>query len=165
MEASNNHPHVRMIVPGGDVSFDGERAIVCWPGFVSFPCALSRLGGLLAEKLVGSHRTSESQVFGKRASFAKCAFAAYLAPAITGLRRTPTRSHPQLGAQVRCKLSLHLDFASRAVSSVFLFRPNFAHVPGAPARSLLGRSGATSHPRARNQARPRHPRCAPSSRP
>jgi hypothetical protein len=121
-----------MIVPGGGISLDGERGSFAGPAlFPPRACSRACWGRLLLEKLVASHRTRKAQFFGKHTCFADAQasrpiwrpLAGCLAPPITGsgLRRTPTRSRPQLGAQVRCKLSLHLDFAGRPVSSVFSF--------------------------------------------
>jgi hypothetical protein len=167
MEASKNHPHVRMIVPGGGISFERRAhdrllARLCFLT-VRALAAVARAPGGEACRLASDQRV---QVFGKHASFVKCA----ILRGLFGPRynRSAANHHPlpsAVGGTGPVQAVVTPRLASRAVSWVFLFRPNFAHVPGAPARSLLGRSGATSHPRARNQARPRHPRCAPSSRP
>ena len=50
--ALTHHPHVHMIVPGGGISLDGERWIVCRPGFFLPVRVLSRLfRRLFLEKL------------------------------------------------------------------------------------------------------------------
>jgi hypothetical protein len=53
--AMTHHPHVHMIVPGGGVSFDGERWIACRPGFFLPVLVLSKLfRRLMLEKLTAS---------------------------------------------------------------------------------------------------------------
>jgi hypothetical protein len=77
-----HHPHAHMIVPGGGISFDGERWIPCRPRFFLPVRVLSRLfRRLVLEKLDAAHRAGQLQFFGKHAALTNAqAFAAYLAP-------------------------------------------------------------------------------------
>ena len=66
--ALTHHPHVHMIVPGGGISPDGERWIVCRPGFFLPVRVLSRLfRRLFLEKLVAAHDAGHLQFFGEHA--------------------------------------------------------------------------------------------------
>jgi hypothetical protein len=80
--ALTHHPHVHMIVPGGGISLDGERWVVCRPGFFLPVRVLSRLfRRLFLEKLVAVHAASRLTFVGDHVSLADArAFAAYLAP-------------------------------------------------------------------------------------
>ena len=69
--ALTHHPHVHMIVPGGGISLDGERWIVCRPGFFLPVRVLSRLfRRLFLEKLVAAHRGRPPHFFGDHAALA-----------------------------------------------------------------------------------------------
>jgi len=74
--ALTHHPHVHMIVPGG------QRWIACRPGFFLPVGVLSRLfRRLVLEKLAAAHRTGQLQFFGKHTALTNArAFAVYLAP-------------------------------------------------------------------------------------
>jgi ssDNA-binding Zn-finger/Zn-ribbon topoisomerase 1 len=80
--ALTHHPHVHMIVPGGGLSLDGTKWVVCRPGFFLPVRVLSRLfRRLFLDKLVAAHQAGELQFFGKHAPLTdRQAFAAYLAP-------------------------------------------------------------------------------------
>jgi hypothetical protein len=80
--ALTHHPHVHMIVPGGGISFDGERWVSCRPGFFLPVRVLSRLfRRLFMEKLVAAHDAGRPHFFGDHAPLTDAqAFAAYLAP-------------------------------------------------------------------------------------
>jgi hypothetical protein len=41
--ALTHHPHIHMIVPGGDIAPDGEHWVACRPGFFLPVRVLSRL--------------------------------------------------------------------------------------------------------------------------
>src|SRR5258706_830778 len=84
--AMTHHPHVRMIVPGGGISLDGERWVACRPGFFLPVRVLSRLfRRLFLESLLVAHKAGRLRFFGDHAALADAqGFAAYLAP----LRRT-----------------------------------------------------------------------------
>jgi Putative transposase/Transposase zinc-binding domain len=76
--AMTHHPHVHMIVPGGGISLDGERWVVCRPGFFLPVRVLSRLfRRLFLAKLADAHL----QFFGDHAGLSdRRAFTRYLAP-------------------------------------------------------------------------------------
>ena len=78
--ALTHHPHVHMIVPGGDISLDATRWVSCRPGFFLPVRVLSRLfRRLFLEKLIAAHQ--QLQFFGDYAHLAQVqAFATYLAP-------------------------------------------------------------------------------------
>jgi ssDNA-binding Zn-finger/Zn-ribbon topoisomerase 1 len=80
--ALTHHPHVHMIVPGGGLSLDGTKWVVCRPGFFLPVRVLSRLfRRLFLDKLVAAHQAGQLQFFGKHAPLTdRQAFAAYLAP-------------------------------------------------------------------------------------
>jgi hypothetical protein len=80
--ASNHHPHVHMIVPGGGISIDGERWVACRKGFFLPVRVLSRLfRRLFLERLLAAHQANRLKFFGDHAALADTqAFAAYLAP-------------------------------------------------------------------------------------
>ena len=84
--ALTHHPHVHMIVPGGGISFDGERWVACRAGFFLPVRVLSRLfRRLFLEKLFAAHKAGHLKFFGNHTALADPqVFAAYLAP----LRRT-----------------------------------------------------------------------------
>jgi hypothetical protein len=84
--ALTHHPHVHIIVPGGGISLDGQRWILCRPGFFLPVRVLSRLfGRLFLEKLIAAHHVGRLQFFGDHLGLAEPrVFTAYLAP----LRRT-----------------------------------------------------------------------------
>ena len=80
--ALTHHPHVHGIVPGGGLSFDGERWVACKPGFFLPVRVLSRLfRRRFLEELSQAHRTGQLQFFGEYAPLADAtAFADWLAP-------------------------------------------------------------------------------------
>ena len=80
--ALTHHPHIHMIVPGGGLSKDGTRWVVCKPGFFLHVRVLSRLfRRLLLEGLQVLHRAGELAFFGDLTGLSEPqAFAAYLAP-------------------------------------------------------------------------------------
>ncbi len=81
--AMTHHPHVHMIVPGGGISHDGQRWIVCRrPRFILPVRVLSELfRGLMLRKLLAAHAAGKLQFFGKHAALANSrAFAAFLGP-------------------------------------------------------------------------------------
>src|SRR5271154_4547500 len=80
--ALTHHPHIHMIVPGGGISLDGERWVVCRPGFFLPVRVLSRLfRRLFLEKLIAAHKAGHLKFFGGHAALADAqAFVAYLAP-------------------------------------------------------------------------------------
>ncbi|MCP4380998.1 MAG: IS91 family transposase [Hyphomicrobiales bacterium] len=80
--ALTHHPHIHMIVPGGGLSPDGSRWIVCRPGFFFPVRVLSRLfRRLFIEGLLALHRAGELAFFGDLAGLADTrAFATWLAP-------------------------------------------------------------------------------------
>ena len=80
--ALTHHPHVHIIVPGGDIAPDGQRWISCRPSFFLPVRVLSRLfRRLFLEKLIATHEAGRLQFFGDHAQLAKRgAFTAYLAP-------------------------------------------------------------------------------------
>lgn len=80
--ALTHHPHVHGIVPGGGLSFDGERWVACRPGFFLPVRVLSRLfRRRFIEELEQAHRAGLLQCFGEYAPLADAAaFADWLAP-------------------------------------------------------------------------------------
>ena len=80
--AMTHHPHVHMIVPGGDISLDGERWVACRKNFFLSVRVLSRLfRRLFLEKLLAAHKAGRLKFFGDHTTLADAqAFAAYLAP-------------------------------------------------------------------------------------
>jgi len=80
--AMTHHPHVHGIVPGGGLSFDGERWIACRPGFFLPVRVLSRLfRRLFLERLGDAHQAGKLQFFGKHQSLAEAkTFADWLKP-------------------------------------------------------------------------------------
>ena len=80
--ALTHHPHIHMIVPGGGLSPDGTRWVVCKPGFFLHVRVLSRLfRRLFLEGLLALHRAGELAFFGDLSGFADtAAFAVWLAP-------------------------------------------------------------------------------------
>ena len=80
--ALTHHPHVHGIVPGGGLSFDGERWVACKPGFFLPVRVLSRLfRRRFLEELSQAHRTGQLQFFGEFAQLSDAtAFADWLAP-------------------------------------------------------------------------------------
>src|ERR1700682_5761486 len=79
--ALTHHPHVHMVVPGGGLSRDGSKWIVCRPRYFLPVEVLSELfRGLMLHKLVAAHKAGQLQFFGNHAHLAeRKAFAAYLA--------------------------------------------------------------------------------------
>ena len=66
--ALTHHPHVHGIVPGGGLSFDGERWVACKPGFFLPVRVLSRLfRRRFLEELEQAHRAGQLQFFGEYA--------------------------------------------------------------------------------------------------
>lgn len=80
--ALTHHPHVHGIVPGGGLSFDGERWVACKPGFFLPVRVLSRLfRRRFMEELDRAHRAGQLQFFGEHTPLADAAaFADWLAP-------------------------------------------------------------------------------------
>ena len=80
--ALTHHPHLHCIVPGGGLSFDGERWISCRPGFFLPVRVLSRLfRRLFLAKLADAHAAGHLQFFGDLSYLAESqAFSALLAP-------------------------------------------------------------------------------------
>ena len=80
--ALTHHPHVHCIVPGGGLSFDGERWVSCRPGFFLPVRVLSRLfRRLFLEKLMAAHEAGLLRFFGaQRLLSDRQAFANRLAP-------------------------------------------------------------------------------------
>jgi hypothetical protein len=80
--ALTHHPHVHGIVPGGGLSFDGERWVACKPGFFLPVRVLSRLfRRRFLEELEQAHRLDQLQFFGEYASLTDPhAFAQWIAP-------------------------------------------------------------------------------------
>ena len=80
--ALTHHPHVHCIVPGGGISLDGERWVVCRRGFFLPVRVLSRLfRRLFCEKLISAHQAGELQLFGEHAGLCdEQAFSDWLAP-------------------------------------------------------------------------------------
>jgi len=80
--ALTHHPHVHGIVPGGGLSFDGERWVSCKPGFFLPVRVLSRLfRRRFLEELEQAHRRGQLQFFGEYASLTDVhAFAQWIAP-------------------------------------------------------------------------------------
>ncbi|MHB0925932.1 MAG: IS91 family transposase [Gallionellaceae bacterium] len=80
--ALTHHPHVHGIVPGGGLSFDGERWIACKPGFFLSVRVLSRLfRRRFLEELLKAHRQGQLQFFGDHVPLGEAtAFADWLAP-------------------------------------------------------------------------------------
>ena len=80
--ALTHHPNVHGIVPGGGLSFDGERWVACKPGFFLPVRVLSRLfRRRFLEELSQAHRTGQLQFFGEFAQLSDAtAFADWLAP-------------------------------------------------------------------------------------
>ena len=64
--ALTHHPHVHGIVPGGGLSFDGERWVSCKPGFFLPVRVLSRLfRRRFIEELDNAYRLGQLQFFGE----------------------------------------------------------------------------------------------------
>lgn len=80
--ALTHPPHIHMIVPGGGLSPDGTRWVVCKPGFFVHVRVLSRLFRcLFIEGLHALHRSEELAFFGDLAELADItALSAWLAP-------------------------------------------------------------------------------------
>jgi predicted RNA-binding Zn-ribbon protein involved in translation (DUF1610 family) len=80
--ALTHHPHVHGIVPGGGLSFDGERWVACKPGFFLPVRVLSRLfRRRFLEALAQVHRAGQLQFFGECAQLGDAtAFSDWLAP-------------------------------------------------------------------------------------
>jgi hypothetical protein len=80
--ALTHHPHVHMVVPGGGLSPDGSKWIVCRPRYFLTVEVLSALfRRLFLEMLAAEHAAGHLQFFGNHARLAdKAAFAAYLRP-------------------------------------------------------------------------------------
>ena len=80
--ALTHHPHVHMVVPGGGLSPDGSKWIVCRPRYFLTVAVLSALfRRLFLQMLVAAHHAGRLQFFGDHVRLAdKAAFKAYLAP-------------------------------------------------------------------------------------
>lgn len=77
-----HHPHVHGVVPGGGLSFDGERWISCKPGFFLSVKVLSRLfRRRFIEELEQVHRTGQLQFFGEHIALSDAkAYSEWLVP-------------------------------------------------------------------------------------
>jgi len=80
--ALTHHPHVHGIVPGGGLSFDGERWVACKPGFFLSVRVLSRLfRRRFLEELLKAHHLGQLQFFGDYVPLSDAtAFADWLVP-------------------------------------------------------------------------------------
>jgi len=80
--AMTHHPHVHMIVPGGGLSSDGTKWVVCKPGFFLHVRVLSRLfRRLFIDGLMALHRAGCLSFFGNLSGLTDAeAFAEWLAP-------------------------------------------------------------------------------------
>jgi hypothetical protein len=80
--ALTHHPHVHGIVPGGGLSFDGERWVRCRSGFFLPVRVLSRLfRRRFLEELAKAYRAGQLQCFGDNAGLVDPdAFAVWLKP-------------------------------------------------------------------------------------
>ena len=80
--ALTHHPHLHGIVPGGGVSFDGERWVNCKPAFFLSVRVLSRLfRRRFLEPLANVQRDGRLQFFGEHAALTDARiFAEWLAP-------------------------------------------------------------------------------------
>lgn len=80
--AMTHHPHVHGVVPGGGLSLDGERWIVCRPGFFLPVRVLSRLfRRLFLEQLSAAHQAGKLKFFGEHQALEKAkAFTDWLNP-------------------------------------------------------------------------------------
>jgi hypothetical protein len=80
--AMTHHPHVHMIVPGGGLSLDGSRWIVCRPNYLLPVQVLSALfRRLMLSSLRKAHKAGKLAFFGEHAHLADGkAFAAFLKP-------------------------------------------------------------------------------------
>ena len=80
--ALTHHPHVHGIVPGGGLSFDGERWVACKPGFCRSVRGLSRVfRRRFLEELDLAYRAGQLQFFGESAQLSEAtAFAEWLKP-------------------------------------------------------------------------------------
>lgn len=80
--ALTHHPHIHMIVPGGGLSPEGTRWVVCKPGFFLHVRVLSRLfRRLFLDGLVDLHRAGQLDFFGDLAGLSAAkALATWLAP-------------------------------------------------------------------------------------
>jgi hypothetical protein len=80
--AMTHHPHVHVVVPGGGLSFDGQRWVACRKGFLVSVKVLSRLfRRLFLEGLAKLHKEGKLAFFGSLSKLAgPDAFATYLAP-------------------------------------------------------------------------------------
>jgi hypothetical protein len=80
--ALTHHPHIHMIVPGGGLSPDGKKWVVCKPGFFLHVRVLARLfRRLFLEGLLELHRAGQLTFFGDLECLMQAdAFAKWLAP-------------------------------------------------------------------------------------
>ena len=80
--AMTHHPHIHMIVPGGDISRDGSKWVACKPTFFLPVRVLSRLfRGLILKGLKQAHADGRLRFFNDHQALAeKAAFDAYLKP-------------------------------------------------------------------------------------
>jgi Putative transposase/Transposase zinc-binding domain len=80
--AMTHHPHVHMIVPGGGISLDGQRWVVCRPGFFLPVRVLSKLfRRLFLSRLADTHAAGHLRFFGHLTHLAEGqAFSTLLAP-------------------------------------------------------------------------------------
>jgi hypothetical protein len=80
--ALTHHPHVHMIVPGGGLSLDGSKWLVCRPRYLLPVMVLSPLfRRLFLDKLLAAHRAGELQFFGDHAHLTDHqAFARFVVP-------------------------------------------------------------------------------------
>jgi predicted Zn-ribbon and HTH transcriptional regulator len=80
--AMTHHPHLHMIVPGGGLSLDGKKWLVCRPGFFLPVRVLSRLfRRLFLKKLKAAHAAGRLCFHGEHSPLAeRQAFTTYLQP-------------------------------------------------------------------------------------
>ena len=80
--AMTHHPHVQMIVPGGEISLDGTRWVGCRRRFLLPVRVLSsRFQHRFLARLAAAHAAGRLKFFGDHAGLSEPeAFAAYLAP-------------------------------------------------------------------------------------
>ena len=80
--ALTHHPHVHAVVPGGELSSDGQQWVACRPRFFLPVRVLSRLfRRRLLEELLRVHHSGKLQFFGEHVALANAtAFKAWLAP-------------------------------------------------------------------------------------
>ena len=80
--ALTHHPHIHMVVPGGGLSADSSKWVMCRPNYFLPVRALSALfRRLFLKMLIEAHAAGRLQFFGAHAGLADtAAFEAYIAP-------------------------------------------------------------------------------------